>query len=72
MRCGERFGQPLPVRYVSVAVLVRADQDAVGAASGWLRSPAVLARVVEQRLSFKARETWVPVITHWLSGGRAQ
>jgi len=25
-----------------------------------LRSPAVLARVVEQRLSFKARETRVP------------
>lgn len=40
--------------------LVRADQDAVGAGSGWLRSPAMLARVVEQRFSFKARETRVP------------
>jgi hypothetical protein len=36
---------------VSGAVLVRAGQDAVGAGSGWLRSPAMLARVVEQRVS---------------------
>ena len=57
------------MRDVSVAVLVRAGQDAVGAGSGWLRSPAILARVVEQRLSFKTRETGFRVMTHWLSAG---
>jgi hypothetical protein len=59
------------VQYVSVAVVVRADEDAVGAGSGWLRSPTMLGRVVEQRLSFKAREIRFRIRTHWLSGGRA-
>jgi hypothetical protein len=58
-RLRERSKIPLPEREVSVAVLVRAAQDAVGAVSGWLLSPALLARVVEQRLNLKARKTQV-------------
>ena len=57
---GERSGILLPVQDVSVAVLVPAGQDAVGAVSGWLLSPPLLARVVEERLTFKARKTQVP------------
>ena len=48
------------MRDVPVTVLVGAGQDAVGAGSGWLRSPALLARVVEQRLSSRAREIRTP------------
>jgi hypothetical protein len=40
----------------SVAVPDRAAQDAVSAGSGWLRSPALLAGVVERRLSSRARD----------------